>query len=304
MSAIPFAPTPDARFRGIRLSKRRAALILVLVTVFAALAGSWLYLGSGPARQIATLASGQFTLEVPLITQYVLPAVISGAASETVVGLSGTEPFTFRWLSSASDGSAVQFVFRPRAQSPFSFEDAGEDAFVYREIGRTGFGNPNAGQAEAWVYTWRMDYVARRMAAYDGFFERTWIEILFSPPDSLVGGAFVLPYANVSVPGSADLLPTGVVDSLSASGNWTYERRLSDFGLPANPFRHRIAPISIAIGSGLVVSAILESSFLWGPAGEYTARTSGSGNVDVTITWYWDARFGGLFPVVSQPYGG
>ena len=43
----------------------------------------------------------------------------------------------------------------------------------------------------------------------------------------------------------------------------------------------------------------MASSFRWGPAGEYRVTASGDGPVRYTITCYWDARFGGLYPVAT-----
>jgi len=285
------------------MPSRRIALLLVLLIVVGALAGSWLYLDSMPVRAIEVLANGQLTIEVPIMTQFVLPAIVGQTSTWTNVSLSDMEPFTFHWSSVASDGSPVHIVLR-EIPNPYGFEAAGDDAFVYRELFVSSMGASVPESANVWTYTWQMDYVARRMAAHNGFFERTWVEILVRPPDSLIGGSYLLPHANVSVPGPDDLVLTGIVDSLTATGPWTYERKLPDFALPKSPFRHRVAPITFGIGAAGTVSASLESTFLWGPRGDYTATMSGSGNVGITITWYWDARFGSLYPVVGRPYGG
>lgn len=302
MSGLALDPPNELKAGPLRGRRRRALLVLVLLLA-SVVAGSWWRLSSLPPREIAVLASGGLTFEVPILTYYTLPAAGVGSSVETTFSYSGTEPFMFHWSGSASDGSPVHFVFRPRLNSLFSFEPSDDGGFVFRENGRTGGGSGVPSDALVVTYTWEFDYTVRRMAAYDGFLAKQWVEIDYTPPLSLISCGCRLPYANVSVPGAADLLRTGVVDRVNyASGNWSYGRSLSDFALPVTPFHHHVATVSIDLGTAGSVSASLESSFRWGPGGEDHATMSGRGNVDMTIAWYWDARFGGLYPVLTPPY--
>ncbi len=272
--------------------------MIIAVVVLVSLTGAWFYLGSLPPRDLGLLAAGRVVFDVPLLTRYTLPTLGPNASVETTVGISGTEPFYFQWFGTASDGSPVRFVLRPDPNSTsLGFDSLDVDSFVFHINGRDTGSSPNPAEGSAWAHTWVMDYAARRMARYDGFIERTWIEVGFVPR-VLLECICPMPYANVTYPSASDLMPTGIVDRLASAGTWSYERALADFALPAGSFDHAIGPISIDVGPAGTVSAILASTFRWGPAGEYRATAAGDGPVDVTITWYWDMRFGGLFPDV------
>jgi len=269
------------------------------VVVLISIAGAWFYLGSLPPRDLGLLAAGRVVFDVPLLTRYTLPEMGPNASVETTIGISGTEPFYFHWIGTASDGSPVRFTLRPDPNSTsLGFDSVDEDSFVFYINGRETGSSPNPAEGSVWAFTWVMDYSARRAARYDGFIERTWIEIGFVPR-ILLECICPMPYANVSYPGDSDLTPTGIVDSLTSAGPWSYERTLSDFVLPARSFDHETGPISIDAGPAGTVSAVLESTFRWGPAGEYRVTAAGDGPLRYTITWYWDARFGGLYPAAT-----
>ena len=269
------------------------------VVVFLSFTGAWFYLGSLPPRDLELLAAGRVVFDVPILTRYTLPALGPNASVETTIGISGTEPFYFHWRGTASDGSPVRFVLRPDPNATaLAFESLDEDSFVFHLNGRDTGGSPNPNEGSVWAHTWVMDYAARRMARYDGFLERTWIEVAFVPR-VLLECICPMPYANVTYPNESDLMPTGIVDQLTSAGPWSYERALSDFALPAQSFDHNVAPISIDVGPAGTVSAILASAFRWGPGGEYRVTAAGDGPVRYTIRWYWDARFGGLYPAAT-----
>ncbi|HYV08528.1 MAG TPA: hypothetical protein VEL81_02995 [Thermoplasmata archaeon] len=285
----------DGRKRFLR---RRLAITFGAILLIS-LAGAWFYLESLPPRDLGLLAAGRVFFDVPLLTRYTLPEMGPNASVETTVGISGTEPLYFRWIGTASDGSPLRFVIRPDPNSTsLGFDPVEEDSFVFHINGRTTGSSPNPAEGSVWALTWVMDYSARRIARYDGFFERTWIEIGFVPR-SLIECICSMPYANVTYPGDSDLMPTGIVDQLTSAGPWSYERVLSDFVLPAQSFDHETGPISIDVGPAGTVSAIVASAFHWGPAGEYRVTAAGDGPVRYTITWYWDARFGGLYPAAT-----
>ncbi|MCI4371269.1 MAG: hypothetical protein L3J78_01325 [Thermoplasmata archaeon] len=300
LSAQDVVPSPDSvGKKPSRFTSKVVAGILIAV-VLAAFVVSWFALSAQPPRVLEVLANGQFTVIVPLLTGYTFPSFGSSPTAFTWINITETEPFTFHWSGTARDGSAVRFVLRPNS-SAYSFESDQDNEFRFRVLGGLGSGFPGPDRGILQVYTWDVRYVARRMAVYSGFFQDSWVEVRFTPIVRLLDNCY-LPCSNVTLPQGAELLPAGEIESLNLSGNWEVSRSLRDFALPSNPFRHASPAVSILAGSAGNVTAILESSFHWGPGGEDFLSIRGSGTVAVSVGWYWDGRFGALYPVLQQPY--
>lgn len=276
------------------------AVIGALILVFVAVDIAYQYLDSLPQEVIAAGSPQHSFLDVTLSTFYA--PVLLGAqnlnASAFVTFAAGTS-FGFAWTNTTSSGLAVRFVLEP---SP-GFAAASGGGFTYSMAsGPSTIGVTLPGHAGGIETLWRMDYVVRRMSAWEGFARATWIEVDYSL-SSVALQVGNLPLGNVSVPTPADLLPTGVVDridvTLAPGTLWSYNRSLRDFSVPKAPFAHALPAVPLQGGSAGNLTATLVSSFRWAAGDDYQVRASFSGRVNGTLTWYWDVRFGSLYPEFS-----
>ena len=151
------------------------------------------------------------------------------------------------------------------------------------------------GAQEAYFAIWRLDYSVHEMQARRNQVNETWLQVnySFSPR---VEGTEALPAANATVPGPSDLLPVGgrVTLSYSAGLSWRYNVSIHDFVLPDSSFQHTLPSVVFNAGPEGNLTAVLSSSFTWGPAADYRLGLSGTSGVSVTLQFYLDDRFGAL----------
>ncbi len=319
--------TPSDPARPSRWSRRLA--LIVAVAVAASFGGS-LYFVYGPRgvptpaqppqspppdggntspREVARLGEGSVLLDFPLMTIYSAPDLKVhgfGTTAELYWSSSSTGPstnITFEWSHATGTSLPVHFVFDPGGPHPY-FIAGPEDGFVYLAAGECSF--PCLSQSEdfltwmigaqdAYFVVWRMDYSVHEMQAMRNHVNETWLQVKYSFSPR-VGGTESLPAANATVAGPADLLPIGdpVTLSYGRGLSWRYNVSIRQFPLPDAPFRHSLPLVVFNAGSAGNLTAILSSSFAWGPAQDYRLGLSGTNGVNVTMQFYLDDRFGAL----------
>ena len=292
--------TPSSKPKWSRWRKIFAVLG-VLILVFVAVDVAYQYLDTLPPEVLASGAPRQAYLDVTLFAFYApsLPGALDLNVSTRVTFARGMQ-FDFAWQNVSGAGVPVRFVLAP--SSGFAAGTGNAFTFLGGGNGTTTIGTTRPGAAGAIETVWRMDYTVRRLTAWEGFTRSSWAEVDYSlTPVSLQLGYF--PLGNVSAPSPADLLPTGVADRFDVSAApgtlWYYNRSLGDFKVPSTPFVHRLPAVSLEGGSAGNLSATLASTFRWAAGDNYRVEASFSGRVNGTLTWYWDARFGSLYPMFS-----
>jgi hypothetical protein len=265
--------------------------------------------GNTSPREVARLGGGAVLLNVPLMTMYTAPDLrVRGFGTSVDLhwssALAGPSTnFTFQWSRVTGTSLPVRFVFDPGPPHPF-FTGGPANGFVYLPAGACS--SPCLSQSEdalslaigaqdAYFAIWRMNYTVHEMQAMQNHVNETWLQVnySFSPR---VRGTEGLPAANVTVPGPTDLRPVGnPVHVLYGSGlSWRYNVSIHDFVPPEVSFRRSLPPV--VFNAGLVgnLTAVLSSSFAWGPAEDYHLGLSGTNGVSVTLQFYVDDRFGSL----------
>ena len=299
MSAAEPEVTPPPKPKWSRWRKI-FAVIGALILVFVAADVAYQYLDSLPPDVAATGPPGHAYLDVTLFTFYTpsFQGSVDLNASTMVTFAAGAH-FQLAWENTTASGLPVRFVLAPSR----GFASGRDGAFTYRwATGTTSVGTVLPGHAGGIEGVWRMDYTVRRMSAWEGFTRASWVEVDYSlSPLTLEFGN--LPLGNVSAPGPAVLLPTGVAEPVDVNaapgtfwfGNWS----LGDFRTPSAAFVHTLPATLLGGGGAGSVTATLASTFEWAKGDNYQVEASFSGLVHGTLTWYWDARFGSLVPVFS-----
>ena len=297
--AAPSGPetgsSPPAKAKWSRWRKLFAAigvLILVVVTVDVA----FVFLDGLPPEVLASSGPRETFIDAVLMTFYAptIPGAVDVTASAFVALPSGFHT-TFAWTNVTGAGVPVRFVLSPSgsfASGPANgFEETGP------ALGATTFGIDRPGRSGAWDEVWRMNYTVRELSAWEGFLKTTWIQVDYrlTPVAVLVGD---LPLGNVTVPGPADRMATGVTDPIDVDLTPGYveslQRSLTDFPAPSSPFHHAFPPLTFDAGAAGSLAATLVSSFQWAKGDDCRVTLSFSGQVNGTLAWSWDARFGSL----------
>ena len=303
MAAAPSSPA-DPHPRRIRFPRSRRGRFLVVgfvaLAVLGGSAGSWVYFSGLPPRLLAILGAGTLLIEVPMMTLYTLPKLGVNGSVVSETGLNELDFVVVRW-SGWAEGLPVRVTLREQTNaSPYySFTEIDTGTWLYRvSRGSEGFGVELPSAEEVVSHFWNVQFTARAMARYEGFLEVRWIEILLLPLTS-GGAACHMPCANVSPPASDDLMATGVVDHVDLAGMWQYARAIGEFELPDRSFRNILPDQVIDAGAEGPVTLHMETEFHWGAAPLHRIASAGEGPVSFSVTWYWDGRFGSLYPVVG-----
>lgn len=296
----PLARPPRPKWsRGRKVLAALGAIILVLVGGYVVYG----YLNGLPPEVVSSGGPRQVYLDAALMTFYApsIPGATDFNITLYVVFAAGQD-FPFHWGNISGTALPVRFVLSPGGD----FTAAASNGFVFGDggSGPSSIAVDRPVPPGAYVSLWSMVYSVQELSAWEGFTKTTWLEVDYSlTPVSLIVGAY-LPVANVTVPGATDLLPTGIVDNMNLSAQpgylWTLSRGLSNFTPPSSPFHHTLPPVTFDASSAGNFTATLTSSFQWAKGDDYRVTMSGSGTSHGSLTWYWDGRFGSLFPAFSS----
>lgn len=293
MSAPPSQDTaPRKKGRGRWFKVRVVLAVLVLVIGFT------LYLNwrnSLPPSQISLLSQGRIYLDAPLMTLYTFPSLtVDGFHVQTNVTFSPSTTFAFAWANVTGGDLPVLFVLTDGG--PFQGDASG--GFTFRPTGfgaQSDFAAVRPGSSGVVLVRWAMDYTVRLMAQHAWFSDVRWVEVDYTLD---AWGWFTgnLPAGNVSAPSSADLVPVGppVRFTYGPGYVWSYGVSVLDGPLPMRTFAYRLPAISIPAGSEGTLTAVLASSFHWGPGDDYRMRMGASDATNVSLQLYLDGRFGSL----------
>ncbi len=291
-------PEPPRWSRWRKIFAVLGALILVFVGGYVLYA----YLNGLPPEVVASGGSGQTYVDAALMTFYTpsIPGAADFNVSVTVVFATG-EDFPFSWGNVTGTALPVRFVLTPGD----GFKLGPANGFVYGAggSGRETISVDRPVPPGAYVSTWRLTYTVQELSAWEGFSKSSWFEVDYALTPVFLDFGGYLPIANVTVPGTADLVPAGIVDNVNLSAQpgylWNIDRNLTDFAIPTSPFHHTLPAVTFDAGSAGNFSAALTSSFQWAKGDDYRVTASGSGTVHGSLTWYWDERFGSLFTKYS-----
>lgn len=290
-------PTRPKWSRWRKIFAVLGALILVFVGVYVVYG----YLDGLPPEVVSSGGTGQMYLDAALMTFYTptVPGATNFNVSVTADFASGWQ-FPFTWANISGTALPVRFLLAPST----AFEANSTTGFIFTDgvTTATWIGVERPEPPGALVSLWSMEYSVRQMSVWEGFSKVSWMEVDYSlTPVSLDIGA-PLPVANVSVPSAAQILATGLTDSLNQSVApgylWSLSRDLANFP-PPPVFHHALPAVTFDAGSAGSFTASLTSSFRWGKGDDYKVVLSGSGSMHGSLTWYWDARFGSLYTVFS-----
>jgi hypothetical protein len=264
--------------------------------------------GNTSPREVARLSEGQTVLVVPMMPMYAAPALEAPGFGTTVEldwSSSSAGPstnFRFHWDQVTGTSLPVRFVFDP-GRVPY-FTTGPDNGFVYWPVGLCA--SPCLRQSEdyltgmigaqaAYFAVWRLEYSVHEMQATRNHVSETWLQVNYSlSPRS--SGTETIPAENVTLPEPTDLVRVGNLVTLSYAReqSWRYNVSIHDFVLSDMPFRHSLLPAVFDAGVQGKLTAVLTSSFVWGPAEDYRLGLSGTSGVNVTLQFFLDNRFGAL----------
>jgi hypothetical protein len=265
--------------------------------------------GNTSPHEVARLSEGTAILDVPMMPMYGPPALkVRGFATSVELSWSASSMgpstnFTFQWAQVGGTDLPVRFVFDAGPPHPY-FTEGPDDGFVYWPTGLCA--SPCArlsedylgwgiGEQSAYFAIWRMNYSVHEMEAMRNHVNETWLQVnySFSPH---VAGTETLPASETSGAGPTDLLPVGERVDLNYGRGvpWRYNVSIHQFAMPAAPFQHSLPSVVLDAGAKGHLTAVLTSSFIWGPAEDYRLGLSGTSGVNVTLQFFLDKRFGAL----------
>jgi hypothetical protein len=265
--------------------------------------------GNTSPREVARLSEGSAILDVPMMPMYAPPALRArgfAVSAELFWSASPAGPstnFTFRWGQVAGTSLPVRFVFDPGPPHPY-FTQGPDDGFVYWPTGlcvppcsrlSEDYLTQRIGGQSAYFAIWRMHYIVHEMQAMRNHVNESWLQVNYSFSPRVVGTE-TLPASDTTAPGPTDLLPVGdrVALNYGRGVSWRYNVSIHDFAMPVSPFRHSLPPVVLDAGAKGHLTAVLSSSFVWGPAEDYRLGLSGTSGVNVTLQFFLDSRFGAL----------
>ena len=264
-----------------------------------------------PPHLVEVLGSGRIRLTLPYMTLYTAPDPgTSGFNVDTDIRFAShsTGPNTsvvWRWGPVVGTDLPVRFVLTYIPSGGYSpeFQAGPANAFVHLPAGNCSA--PCSEQAKGWntaivdrrevfLVNVNLTYDVVRMAETRDSVETMWLQVNYSLLPRLEE-ARDLPTTNVSEPSPFDLVPVGGPILVQRSiGPWNFTRSVDDFPMPSMPFTNTLSGIPFDAGELGTLGAPLTSEFRWNSAGKYEMRLGGTGDVDVTMQFYVDRRFGGL----------
>jgi hypothetical protein len=266
--------------------------------------------GNTTPHEVRKLSEGRTRLGIPFMTMYSAPALkVRGFGTSVSFSLSSTRggpstTFTFRWEHVTGTSLPVRFVLDTAPIHPH-FDSGPTDGFRYLPVGLCvapclsdvlKMSTAKVGAQLAYFAIWRMDYSVHEMQALRNHVNVSWLQVdySFSPQ---VQGTEQLPVPNATAAGPTDLAPVG--DRLGLRWGpgqvWQYNVSIHDFVGADRTFLHSIPPIVLDAGPVGHLTAVLTSSFAWGPSEDYRLGLSGTDGVNATVQFYVDTRFGALF---------
>lgn len=282
--------------RALHLGRRTVAVAVAGLLMTGTL-GYWVYsTATAPPRE-QVLGEGHLVLEVPIMAVYSMAPPKEGITTVTRVQVPGTSLMHFAWGNATAGGLPVRFILAP--QGPFL--QGSPNGFLYRPAGTNQSGSAlslgaSGGGQKLFSSLWEMDYRVRRMTLSQGYRSDAWIQLDYTlRQPSPFPVARDLPTGNVTLPALSDLIPAEAKVPVTVAGDaWQYQRSIADFTPPLGRFRHTLPPVVLDGGSAGTLHLQLTSEFSWGKGDTYAISLSGSGDLTMTLDWFWDSRFGAL----------
>jgi sec-independent protein translocase protein TatC len=137
---------------------------------------------------------------------------------------------------------------------------------------------------------WRMEYQVFEIARSAGNSPSSWIQVDFRAT-VLGSGLLDAPGVAVTRPAAQDLRPVASGDVAPTSAPWDYTLNASTLEGWNSTYGHGLFIGVLRLGqedSNLLV----QRRFQWGPADGLLLTLSGSQITELTVSWYWDTRFG------------
>ena len=290
-------------------------MILVIVAVVLATAIGTVYaVGHYFPRQIAVLAKGGFTLDVPLMIIATAPNVTWGEVhSVAVLGFAstrteGSSTFRFAWSLAVPAHLPVTFATTipaakssseiPLAGGGFGFLPAGVCADPCESRSIT-IGTHGPGQPAVYGFRESYNYTVRLMSRLDGFGSTEFLEIDLSPTAGSSGGTGRPGDFGTSLPGPEDLVP---VEGFHVDSGPQVVFSTNGSAFQGRAFENRAGVAAIDAGTWGPLTIALTSSFRWSPQDYESVSFSGTG-ASFTVNESMDLRFGSI-QVALEPWSG